>query len=767
MNWMSYVEELFEELLEKISLYNPDFNEALITKAFQFALKAHQWQERRSGEPYIIHTVHTALNLTRLNADDVSIVCGLLHDVPEDTPYTIDDIQNEFGEDVASIIEWITKLSKVYYTQDMAQRDIDYLKKVFISFGKDIRVILVKICDRLHNLRTLNHLPEHKRYRIAKETLEVYVPVIHLLSIGEFIGEFEDLCLKYVDPVQYKLLSDKFEKLKSFYENKIQQIESRIKKVLGNDHIDFKIYWRLKSLYSIYSKMKKKNIPLDMVFDVLAFRIVTKSIKDCYIVLWVVHGQYKIKGDKFKDYISSPKNNWYQSIHTTVFDHDWDFIEFQILAEDMAKLNKFWLASHYIYKNFNASYGETPYWVKSIIDLQKESTDSNEFFDKLKSEILSLNIQCYTPKWKQIELPKWSTVLDFAYKIHSDLWDKLIWAYINWNYTPDPIYKLNNGDVVNIKSWDEINKNFSIEYISIVKTNTARDYLRKIFASESEEKRIKLGKYLLDSRLDVMWRKSFETFTQTEKNKIITKFSAANVDQFYYNIWIGKIDIDKLTRYIVYLLLDNKNLKKVCLKVYTKMHDYTMLASIIDIFKNLSIKLDTISYNKAYILIEFFIQGYDEFQELLMELRRAPNILEIKRIFPLRLWLFNWLLGVISLLILFMFPLLLLIFKFPNVEKLTFLSQIGYLLGEILLISTMYYYNFMFKDSLPNFLNWKYFWLFVLISSVILYSYLLTQHFMLTLIPYFNFLALIMTVISIVSLIEYIIHIQNLWHHKK
>lgn len=685
---------------------------------FQFAKKAHKWQKRASGEDYIVHPVAVAMNLTRLRADDVSIASAFLHDVVEDTKCTIETIEAEFWKEIAEIVDWVTKLWKVHYEDNMLDRDVESLRKLFISVSKDIRVMLVKICDRIHNIQTLEYQNKEQRKNKAKETLEIYVPIIYLLSLWEFIWEVEDMCFKYIDEESYNKIYENFWKKYTYYKTKIDTIKEKINDCFNSMWMNADVSWRIKSFYSIYQKMKSKNIPIEMIYDVLAFRIIVTSVQDCYNVLRIIHTLYKMKDDRFKDYISSPKNNWYQAIHTTVFDNDWDMVEFQILTKEMADLNQFWIAAHYIYKNYQTDFINIPDWIKNILDLQRWINDSEYFFDKVKNEVLSPHIQCYTPKWLQVELPKDSTILDFAYKVHSDMWNNFWWAYVNWIKIKDPIYILKNWDIVNILKSDKADS-FLIEYISIVKTNKAREKLQKIFKKESKEKRIKLWKYLLNKRLEILWFRYFEDLPYKSQKLILKRFDVIDTSIFYDEIWSWHIDLDRITK-LIFKLFETKTANKIVeLKIVLKSINYKTVWDIITVFYNLNTKIDEISYTWLIIHIRFMVNNYLNFQSLFLELKRVPNVLTVGRKFPFRLALFNGLLlFFIWLVIVNPFLLIYLNNTFPWD---TFLFRnMPYAITFLIMFLLVYIFKYITKITLPDILNQKIFWFYMFMLNTII-----------------------------------------------
>ena len=726
-------QHLFDMLLKKILEYNPDSDTELIRKAYLFAKKAHEWQVRKSWELYINHPINTAINLTKLWADDVSIVSALLHDVPEDTKYTIEEVNELFWGDVAKIVNWVTKLSKVHYKEDMKKREVESQRKMLVNIWKDIRVIFVKICDRLHNIKTLHNLPENKRKRIAIETLEIYIPIVKLMAIGEFVWELEDICFKYAFEDEYKNIYNIFWQKYNYYVEKIVTIESVVIPHLKNVCNNLKFSWRIKWLYSIYKKMRNKKLILSEIYDIIALRIIVKTNKQCYQALWVIHSIFRAKQDRIKDYISIPKNNWYQSLHTTVFDFDGDMIEFQIVSEKMHSLNKYWIASHFVYKIANSKYNHIPSWIKNVLEIQKWEIDSDIFIDKLKKEVLWSTIQCYTINWDQIELPNNSTLLDFAYAINKTHWDRIKHAYVNWVYVTNPVHILKKWDVINIIKWISKNTNFPIEYLSIVKTNTALENMKKIVKTYKIEKRRIFGKFLLNKRLDSYWFRHFDNLPTKIQNDIFKKFFSKDKNQFYDNIWWLDIDPNLIINYLSKIYRKSSTIKNVSLKIYLKMIDYKTLWPIIEVFNSLKIHIKSLKYWNDYFTVVFYIEKFIQFENLLLELNRVPNVRDIKRMYPF------------TLILLYTFSVSALVFVISNPVLIQYISifqnsqwknntlNIIFSLTFLILVFMIYLLKYVIKITLPDSFNHKFFWLnMFLINTIILltiFRYLLFLEF--------------------------------------
>jgi GTP pyrophosphokinase len=468
-----------KQLLNKVKEYNPDSDTDMINLAYEFAEKAHAGQKRKSNEAYIQHCLHTALLLAQIKADQPTIIAGLLHDVPEDTEQTLDDIKKNFGDDVASLVEGITKLSKLKYRG--VERYRESLRKMFLAMAKDIRVVLIKFCDRLHNLRTLDSLTEEKRTRIARETMEIYAPIAGLLGVWRIKWQMEDLCFKYLYPEEFSKLEYKYE-----VEQKVErnQYIAKIKNLLGSElkkaGIPCTIEGRFKHLFSIYRKMKLKGKQFDEIQDVFALRAITDSVENCYKIFGIIHTLWKPKPNRIKDYIAVPKPNGYRSLHTTVFGPEGKSTEFQIRTEDMNNEALYGIAAHWFYKqkpDDAKSQMRQPTWIKEILDLQHESKDTEQFIKQIKFDVFRDRIFVFSPKGDVFELPKGATPIDFAYAVHTDIGDKASGALIN-----DDMGKLDqelkNGDAVEIII-EKNRKGPNRDWLKFVKTSRAREKIKQ------------------------------------------------------------------------------------------------------------------------------------------------------------------------------------------------------------------------------------------------------------------------------------------------
>jgi len=484
---------IIKQIIDEAKKNDPQADTDMIMLAYEYAAQAHAGQTRRSGEPYIQHSLATALTLAEIKAEPNVIIAGLLHDVPEDTGRPLADIERQFGKQVALLVEGVTKLSKIKYRG--IERHTESLKKMFIAMAADIRVILIRFADRLHNLQTLDALPENKRLRIAQETMEIYVPIASLLGIWYFKRQMEDLCFKYLYPEEYKKLEYKYH-IEQKIENKrfIEETEHIIIPKLNEAGINFSLTGRFKSLYSIFQKMQKKDRKFSEIYDVFALRITVETVADCYKVIGVIHALWKPKPNRFKDYIAVPKSNGYQALHTTVFGPHGKITEFQIATQKMYEESLYGIAAHWYYKNTSPRMASVnsagrrlgrekaelmrkqPKWVRDILDIMRQTKDSQEFVKLAKIDVFQNRIFVFTPKGDVIDLPEGSTPVDFAYAVHSDIGHHCVGAMIN-----DKISKLDtalkSGDMVEI--FTDKNKKPSRDWLKIAHTARAREKIKQ------------------------------------------------------------------------------------------------------------------------------------------------------------------------------------------------------------------------------------------------------------------------------------------------
>ena len=504
-------ELLYQELINHVHKYHPSDDVSMIEKAYNVAKEAHKNQTRKSGEPYIIHPLNVAIILAELELDKETIIAGLLHDVVEDTVMTDDDLRREFGEDVALLVDGVTKLEKIPLSSTLSQSDeklemqAENLRKMFLAMAKDIRVILIKLADRLHNMRTLKYKSPESQQRIAKETLEIYCPIAQRLGISRLKTELDDLALKYLEPEAYYDLVEKIAVRKSVREKYIQSIVDEVSEHIANAGIKAKIDGRIKHFFSIYKKMVNQNKTLDQIYDLFAVRIIVDTVKDCYAALGVIHEMYKPIPGRFKDYIAMPKANRYQSLHTTLIGSTGQPFEIQIRTFEMHKAAEYGIAAHWKYKE--ASDGrkvegqeeEKLVWLRQILEWQQEMSDNKEFMNLLKNDLdlFSDSVYCFTPTGDVKNLPAGSTPIDFAYNIHSAVGNRMVGARVNGKLVTID-YEIKNGDRIEIIT-SQNSKGPSRDWLNVVKSTQAKNKINQWFKNELKEDNIIKGKDLLST----------------------------------------------------------------------------------------------------------------------------------------------------------------------------------------------------------------------------------------------------------------------------
>ncbi len=466
-----------DQVIAQVEKSHQDADTSILKKAFAFAEHAHGDQKRKTGEPYIQHPLHTAFILAQIRADLPTIVAGLLHDVPEDTETTLEDIRLEFGEEIARLVEGITKLSKIRYRGIARYRES--LRKMFLAMAEDLRVILIKFADRLHNLRTLDGLPKEKQRRIAQETLEIYAPIAGLLGVWSLRWQMEDICFKYLYPEEYTKLEYTYEiERKTELNQYIEKLKAIISKKLDEEGIQYEIEGRFKHLYSIWQKMQDKKREFNEIYDVFALRIVVPSVAECYKVLGIIHAIWRPSYNRFKDYIAVPKPNGYRSIHTTVFGPGGQATEIQIRTLEMQEESLYGISAHWYYKQKRGGdQDKMPKWVQEILEIQREATSSSDFIKEVKFHIFQDRIFVFTPNGDVHDLPKGSTPVDFAYSVHSDIGNKCVAARINHQMAALDA-EVKNGDMVEIII-DAKRAGPNYDWLKFVKTRRARAKIKQ------------------------------------------------------------------------------------------------------------------------------------------------------------------------------------------------------------------------------------------------------------------------------------------------
>ena len=528
-----------EELFSEIATYiNSEESVKLIEKAYSYAEDKHKDQKRKSGEPYFIHVFSVAFELAKLKADPYTIAAGLLHDVIEDCDVSEEEFKEEFGQEIYEIVEAVTKISNLKFTDQKEYQAANH-RKILIAMAKDVRVILVKLADRLHNMRTLQYVPEEKQKRIAKETLDVYAPIAHRLGIAEIKNELEDLCFYYLDNEKYREIAKLVESKKTERDNQIKIMIEDISIILNMHNIPFRIFGRSKHLYSINKKMVTKNKRFEEILDLLAIRIVTETETNCYEILGYIHAVYRPIPGRLKDYIAMPKMNLYQSLHTTIVGPDGRIYEVQIRTEDMDNIAEKGIAAHWSYKEGGKSRSQKQLmnelqWLKAFEE--NAETDAKDYMAEISHDIFNANIYCMTPRGRVIDLASGSTPLDFAYRIHTEVGNQTVGALVNGVLVPLNT-PLKTGDVVELRT----NKNStpSEDWLKIVKTNHARNKIKAYFLKkemESKEESMKLGEQMLKEEIKKHDLDVDEYYDSKKLENVANQFQISSANDLIYSI---------------------------------------------------------------------------------------------------------------------------------------------------------------------------------------------------------------------------------------
>ena len=536
---------MLEMLVKKIKENCVNINMDMVDKAYNLAFEAHKEQKRDSGEPYIIHPIEVATILAELGMDTSTIVAGLLHDVIEDTEYTYDDIKNLFGEEVANLVSGVTKITKMEY-KSKEEQQADNFRKMLLAMADDIRVIIIKLADRLHNMRTLKYRKKEKQKKTAMETLDIYAPLAHRLGISKIKWELEDLSFRYLHEEEYYDLVKQVAEKRTEREIYIKKIIEEMYNKLEEAGIDSDIDGRPKHFFSIYKKMVTKNKSIEQIFDLTAIRVLVNTVKDCYEVLGIVHTIYKPIPGRFKDYIAMPKPNMYQSLHTTVIGPQGKTFEIQIRTFEMHRTAEYGIAAHWKYKEGDNN-GETKeknfesklVWLRDMLEFQKETADAQEFIEGFKIDLFTDEIFLFTPKGVVIDLPNGATPIDFAYRIHTDIGNKCVGAKVNGKIVPLD-YKLKTGEIVEVLTSNNA-KGPNMDWLNIAKSNQAKSKIRSWFKKAKKEENISKGKELFEKEL----KKQGVHFSDIAKGETYEKFVKRNningMDDLYALIGLGAI----------------------------------------------------------------------------------------------------------------------------------------------------------------------------------------------------------------------------------
>ena len=537
-----------DAILEAVKRYQPNADTDLIRRAYELADAAHKGQKRVSGEDYIIHPLAVAKILTDLQIDDITISAAILHDVVEDTTHTLDEMRELFGDEVAMLIDGVTKLGRIQY-KSKEEQQLESYRKMFLAMAKDIRVIMIKLADRLHNMRTLKYMREDKQKRIARETIEIYAPLANRLGISNVKWELEDLCLRYLDPKAYYDLVESVKQKRQERQAFIDEAHEQIVEKLEEAHITAEIRGRAKHFYSIYKKMKRDQKDISEIYDLSALRVLVDSVKDCYGVLGIIHAMWKPLPGRFKDYIAMPKSNGYQSLHTTVICRGYP-LEIQIRTFAMHKVSEYGVAAHWKYKEAGKSVGATceydqkMSWLRQMVSLQHELDDPREYFEALKVDVFSDEVFVFTPKGDVVDLPKGSIPIDFAYRIHTEVGHHCVGAKVNGKIVPLE-YKLKNGDIVSIIT-NKSNSGPSRDWLNIVASSETRTKIRSWFKKQRKEENIARGMDLMEKEAKHLGYAPKEVLKPKRLELLAKKLNIPQVNDLLAAIGYGGITVNSI-----------------------------------------------------------------------------------------------------------------------------------------------------------------------------------------------------------------------------
>jgi len=532
----------FETILEKLRKNHPNADEELLRRAYLFSAREHRGQIRKSGEPYLVHPLEVANILADLNLDPTCVATGLLHDIVEDTDISVEDIEEYFGPEIAHLVDGLTKISRLDHASTEERQALN-MRKMLLAMVDDVRVVLVKLADRLHNMRTLEYLPGEKRRRIAQETLDVYAPIAHRLGMARVRGELEDLAFKHIEPEEYQKLRELVESRRSRLETFLEDVRQQILQMMTASGIRVvATEGRIKRLFSIYQKLRRQHINIDQVYDLVAMRIITESVKDCYAALGVIHTAWKPIPGRFKDWIAIPRENFYQSLHTSVVGEGGQSFEVQIRTKEMQSIAEEGIAAHWKYKEgrrgTHTDEDEAFVWLKRLVEWQQEVKDSREFLDSLKLDLYPKEVYCFTPKGKVIELPRGATPIDFAFTIHTQVGLTCTGAKVNGRIVPLRS-QLRNGDVVEIMTSPAAHP--SRDWMNFVQTSRARSKIRHYLAESERETAVELGKKLFEKEADRFRLNTKKILSNGDLDRIAPDYGVARPDDLFAAIGYGKV----------------------------------------------------------------------------------------------------------------------------------------------------------------------------------------------------------------------------------
>ena len=527
----------YRELMSMMRANRPNDDLDIVRKAYEFSVKHHEGQTRASGEPYVVHPLETALVLAEMKLDPVAVAAGLLHDSVEDTSVTTVDIRKEFGEQVAHIVEGVTKIGKIDFASQ-EERQAENLRKMVLAMVDDIRVVLIKLADRLHNMRTLEHLSPERQQKIAKETLEIYAPIAHRLGMGKVRGELEDLSFRYTDPTGYEDVRKLVESRRKQGEQFLAHVQEVLRDKLKEAGITARVESRIKRFFSIHNKLVKQRITVEQVYDLFAMRVVTQSVQDCYAVFGIVHNVWRPVPGRIKDFIAMPRPNFYQSLHTSVIAENGIPFEVQIRTEEMHKMAEEGIAAHWKYKDgpISAKDEQRLAWLRQVVEWQRDVPDPNEFLSSLKIDLYPEEVYTFTPKGKVIVLPRDATPIDFAFAVHTDVGNTCVGARVNGRMVPIR-HKLHSGDIVEVIS--QAGHKPSRDWLSFAKSTRARQKIRHWLNVHQRERAIEIGRKLIDKEAR-KYRIALKDIREEDLQRVASNYGLGRPDDLLADIGYGK-----------------------------------------------------------------------------------------------------------------------------------------------------------------------------------------------------------------------------------
>src|SRR5579859_1941018 len=533
------VDARFRALIDTVRAHRPNDDVDIIRRAWEFSLEHHQGQVRASGEPYVLHPLEVAHVLAEMKLDSTAIAAGLLHDAVEDTPVTSDDITRLFGEQVAHIVEGVTKIDKIQFANS-EDRQAENVRKMLLAMVSDVRVVLIKLADRLHNMRTLQHLRVERQQSIARETLDIYAPLAHRLGMGKVRGELEDLAFRYTDPVSYERTAAALEARRAEGEQFLRSVEDILVEQLRENGIQARVEWRIKRLYSIYQKIERQKITFDQVYDLLAIRVITQDVASCYAVFGLIHTLWRPVPGRIKDFIAMPRANRYQSLHTTVIGDGGHQFEVQIRTEEMHRIAEEGIAAHWKYKSkdgvVTARDEERLNWIRQLVEWQKEMTDPNEFLSSLKMDLYPDEVYTFTPKGKVVVVPADGTPVDFAYTIHTEVGHTCVGAKVNSRMVPLRT-KLRTGDIVEIVTQKDHKP--SRDWLTFVKSPRARNKIKHWLNEDQRRRAVEIGRKLLE-REARKFKVPMNQISDPDLSRIANEYGVATAADLLATLGLGK-----------------------------------------------------------------------------------------------------------------------------------------------------------------------------------------------------------------------------------